>query len=147
MWLNTIWNLLISLLFQSYLFAKLKKIYLICSFFEVLAYSNGYIILYQILILPFVCVCVYPYTCLAEFNLQSSSIFESMLVTQLCLTLWDPLVCSPLNSFVHRALQARILERVAISFSRDLPNPGIEPRSPALQENSLPTEPTWKLCF
>ena len=30
--------------------------------------------------------------------------------------------------------QVRILEWVAISFSRDLPNPGIKPKSPALQE-------------
>ena len=29
----------------------------------------------------------------------------------------------------------------AIPFSRDLPNPRIEPRSPALQADSLPTEP------
>ena len=28
---------------------------------------------------------------------------------------------------VHGLLQARILEQVAISFSRDLPDPGIEP--------------------
>ena len=34
---------------------------------------------------------------------------------------------------VHGILQARILERVAIPFSRDLPDPGIEPRSSALQ--------------
>jgi len=40
--------------------------------------------------------------------------------------------CSPPGSSVHGILQARILERVAISFSRDLPDPGIEPRSPAL---------------
>ena len=32
-----------------------------------------------------------------------------------------------------------------MSSSRDLPNPGIEPRSPALQEDSLPSEPTGKL--
>ena len=32
-------------------------------------------------------------------------------------------------------LQARILEWVAIPFSRDLHNPGIEPRSPALQSD------------
>ena len=37
-------------------------------------------------------------------------------------------------------LQARILEWVAFLFSRDLPNPGIEPRSPAFQVDSLPTE-------
>ena len=34
----------------------------------------------------------------------------------------------------------RILEWVAYPFSRDLPNPGIEPGSPALQADSLPTE-------
>ena len=32
------------------------------------------------------------------------------------------------------------MESVAISFSRDLPNPGIKARSPALQAVSLPTE-------
>ena len=34
-------------------------------------------------------------------------------------------------------LQAGILEWVAISSSGDLPNPGIEPRSPALQADSI----------
>ena len=33
-------------------------------------------------------------------------------------------------------LQARILEWVAISSSEGLPDPGIEPRSPALQADS-----------
>ena len=37
---------------------------------------------------------------------------------------------------VYGILQARILEWVAFPFSRDLPNPGIEPRSPALQADS-----------
>ena len=45
---------------------------------------------------------------------------------------------------VHGILQARILEWVAFPFSRDLPNPGIEPRSPALQADSLPAEPQGK---
>ena len=35
-------------------------------------------------------------------------------------------------------LQARILEWVAIPSPGDLPDPGIEPRSPALQADSLP---------
>ena len=39
-----------------------------------------------------------------------------------------------------RILQARILEWVAIPLSRDLPDPEIEPRSPALQADSLPSE-------
>ena len=37
---------------------------------------------------------------------------------QLCLTLCDPMDCSPPGSSVHGILQARILEWVAISFSR-----------------------------
>ena len=52
----------------------------------------------------------------------------------------DPLDCSPPGSSVHGILQARILEWAAIPFSEDLPNPGIEPKSPALQADSLPTE-------
>ena len=48
--------------------------------------------------------------------------------------------CSPPGFSVHGILQARILEWVAISFFRDLPDPGIEPRSPALQADDLPTD-------
>ena len=39
-------------------------------------------------------------------------------VTQSCPTLWDPLDCSPPGSSVLGILQARLLEWVAISFSR-----------------------------
>ena len=39
-------------------------------------------------------------------------------VAQLCLTLCDPMDCSPPGSSVHRIFQARTLEWVAISFSR-----------------------------
>ena len=52
--------------------------------------------------------------------------------------------CSPPGSSVHGILQARILEWVAIPFSRDLPNREIEPKFPALQANSLPSEPPGK---
>ena len=41
-------------------------------------------------------------------------------------------------------IRARILEWVAFPFSRDLPNPGIKLRSPALQADSLPAEPQGK---
>ena len=40
--------------------------------------------------------------------------------------------------------QVRILEWVAMPPSRDLPNPGMEPRSPALQVDSLLSEPPGK---
>ena len=39
--------------------------------------------------------------------------------------------CSSAGSSVHGISQARILRWVAVSYSRDLPNPGIEPISPA----------------
>ena len=42
----------------------------------------------------------------------------SVLVAQSCLTLFDPMDCSPPYSSVHGILQARILEWVAIPFSR-----------------------------
>ena len=54
-----------------------------------------------------------------------------------------PTLCDPMDS-AHGILQARILEWVALPISRDLPNPGIEPRSPALQADSLPAEPQGK---
>ena len=53
-------------------------------------------------------------------------------VPQLCPTLCDPVDCSPPGSFVHEILQARILEWVAISFSRDF-------------SSLIPTKPIW-LC-
>ena len=60
-------------------------------------------------------------------------------VAQLCPTLRDPL-----DYTVHGILQARILEWVAFPSLEDLPNPGIKPKSPALQVDSLPTEPQGK---
>ena len=62
-------------------------------------------------------------------------------VAQSCPTLCDPMDCGPPTSSVYGILQARILEWVAISFSRDLPDLGIEPGSPALQADSLLSEP------
>ena len=55
-------------------------------------------------------------------------------VAQLC-----PTLCDPTDYTAHGILQARILEWVAPSPG-DLPNPGIKPRSPALQADSLPAE-------
>ena len=54
-------------------------------------------------------------------------------VSQSCLTLCNPMNCSPPGSSVHRILQARILEWGAMPSSRESP----QPRSPALQVDSL----------
>ena len=48
------------------------------------------------------------------------------------------------HASLHGILQAGILEWVAIPFSRDLPDLGIEPGSPALQADSLLSEPPGK---
>ena len=69
------------------------------------------------------------------------------LVAQLCPTLCDPINCSLPGSPVLGISQAIILEWVAISYSRDLPDPGIEPKSPvspALAGGLLTTEPPGK---
>ena len=57
---------------------------------------------------------------------------------QLYLTLCEFMDCSPPGSSVHGTSQARILQWVAIPFSKDLPYPAIEPASSALQADSLP---------
>ena len=56
----------------------------------------------------------------------------------------NPMDCSLPGSSIHGIFQARILEWVAISSPGDLPNPGIEPRSPSLQADTLPSEPPGK---
>ena len=67
-------------------------------------------------------------------------------VAQSCPALYDSM-----NYTVHGILQARIMEWIDFLFSRDLLNPGIEPRSPALQADSLPLEllgdPSTCICY
>ena len=66
---------------------------------------------------------------------------------QSCLTLCNPMDCSPPGSSVHGILQARILKWVPCPPAEELSDPGMEPMSlvsPALQVNSLPTEPPGK---
>ena len=65
-----------------------------------------------------------------------------VLVTQLCLTLCNPMDDSPPGSSVHVIIQARILEYSLLHEM--VPTPGIEPRSPALKADSSPPEPTGK---
>ena len=64
--------------------------------------------------------------------------------TQSCLTFCDPMDCSLPGSSVHGILRAVVPEWVAFTFPGDLANPGIEPRSPASQANSFPSEPPGK---
>ena len=69
------------------------------------------------LVFLWVCVCSYAQSCLTLFNLRD---------------------CSPLGSSVHGISQARILEWVAIFFSRGSSRCRIEPVLRAFQVDSLP---------
>ena len=66
------------------------------------------------------------------------------LVTKVCWAFFYQLDCSSPGSSIHGVSQARILEWVAISFSKDLPEPGIEPASPELAGGFFTTEPEGK---
>ena len=57
-----------------------------------------------------ICHCNY-YVSLIRLKVKSE-------VAQLCLTLCDPMDCSPPGSSIHGIFQAKVLEWVAISFSR-----------------------------
>ena len=65
-------------------------------------------------------------------------------VAQLCPTFCDPTDCSPSGSSVHGILRQEYWSGLPCPPPGDLPSPGIKPRSPALQVDSLPTEPPGK---
>ena len=70
-----------------------------------------------------VCVCACVHACVCA---------HMCVLPQSCLTLCDPMDCSPPSSSVHGISQARTLERVDISFSRG---------------SSWPRDWTWISCL
>ena len=65
-----------------------------------------------------------PLSVAKEFEkANAKNIHVCVLVVQWCLTLCDPTDCSPPGSSVHGILQGRILEWVAIPFSRGSSQP------------------------
>ena len=75
------------------------------------------------------------------------SLLGGGLVAKSCPTLCDPMDRSPPDSSVHGNLQARILEWVAILFSRGSSQPRDWTRSPSLQMDFLLSEPLGKPSF
>ena len=73
------------------------------------------------------------------------------MLTRICVDAVDILsvifLLNPLHIMKERILQARILEWVPFPSPGDLPDPGIEPRSPILQADSLPSEPPGKPLY
>ena len=78
---------------------------------------------------------------------RSRGVSALRLVTQPCLTLCDPMDCSLPGSSVHGGSSGRNIGVGPMELCPppgDLPNPGIKLRSPVLQVDSLPAEPSGK---
>ena len=69
------------------------------------------------------------------------------LAAKSCLTLCDPMDCSPPGCSVHVTSQARILEWVAISFSRGSSRPRDQTQVNCLAGEFFSTEPAGKPLF
>ena len=67
-----------------------------------------------------------------------------MLVAQLCPTLCDPTGCSLPDYSVHGIFRQECWSGLPCPPLGDLSDPGIEPRSPALQADALTSEPPGK---
>ena len=63
---------------------------------------------------------------------------------QSCPTLCDLMDCSPSGSSVHGFSRQEYWSGSPFPSPGDLPDPGIKPMSPALQADSLPSEPPGK---
>ena len=68
-----------------------------------------------------------------------------VLVSQSSLTLCDPMDCSPPGPLSMEFSRQEHWNGLPFPSPADLPNPGIEPRSAALQADSLPSEPPARL--
>ena len=66
---------------------------------------------------------------------------------QSCLTLCDPMDCSLSDSSVHEIFQARILEWVAISFSRGSSQPRDQTQVSCIAGRFFTTEPPGKFIY
>ena len=83
---------------------------------------------------------------LSLYVVSRSSESVKVLVAQSCPTLGDPMDCKLSGSSVHGILQTRIMAWVSVPFSRESFRPrDIEPGSPALQADSLLSEPPGKI--
>ena len=78
-----------------------------------------------------------------HFLLQCMKVKSESEVSQSCLTLSDPMDCSPPGSSVHGIFQARVLEWVAIAFSGPCGSAGKESACSAGDLGSIPGFDPW----
>ena len=90
---------------------------------------NWMVLIYDIVCVC-VCVCVHVYS-----------------VIQSCLTLCDPMDCSPPGSSVHGIIPVRILEWTAMPSSRGSSQPRDRTQSPALAGGLFTVWATWEAIY
>ena len=73
-------------------------------------------------------------------RLQVKVKVKSLSRVRLC----DPMDCSLSCSSINGIFQARVLSGLPFPSPGDLPDPGLEPGSPSLQADALPSEPPGK---
>ena len=86
------------------------------------------------------------YTLNNASNAHNKCVCVHAKLLQLCLTVCDPMDCSPPGSSVHGIPQARIQQWIAIPSSRGSSQPWIKPVSlvsPALGSRFFTTSTTW----
>ena len=77
-------------------------------------------------------------------DVPGTMLSESERVAQSCLTLWHPMDCSRGTDQVPLSMEfsrQEYWDGLPFPSPGDLPNPEIEPQSPALQGDSVPSEP------
>ena len=77
-------------------------------------------------------------------SLSALEVKLKVLAIQLCLTLCDPMDCSPPGSCVRGDSPGNSWSGLPFPSPRGLLDPGVQPRFPALQADSLPSEPPGK---
>ena len=88
----------------------------------------------------YIYICIY--SCIFIF------LYMMCLVAQSCLTLCDPMDCSPCQAPLSMGFsRQKYWSGLPCPPPGDLPKPGIKPRSSMLQADSLPSEPLGKPIF
>ena len=91
-----------------------------------------------------VCLCVCVHVCVSVCCVSVCWCHCSL--TKSCLTLWDPMDCSPPGSSVHGILQTSIIEWVAIPLSRVSSQPRDQACISCTAGRFFTTEPPGKPC-
>ena len=85
----------------------------------------------------------YTYVCISV----SIYVYMCVLVVQSCLTLWDPMDCACQAPLSMEFSRQEYWSGLPCPSSGDITSPGVKPKSPALQADSLTSEPPGKPIY